>query len=127
MAGTGAIDVPQGSPSVHKGKCVQCHMVPTSYDRNGVPQTGANHVFGILQPEVAAEAHLRPLSPACRSHAALRRAPPATAGRRCLRVRTSRTLLTNRQAAMHGWDDEVSHALGAAAANLGFTGSTDAR
>ena len=30
MNGTGAIGVPQGLPGVHDGKCVQCHMPPTS-------------------------------------------------------------------------------------------------
>ena len=49
MNGTGAIDVPQGSPSVHKGKCVQCHMPPTGWGREGAG-TAANHVFEIIEP-----------------------------------------------------------------------------
>jgi hypothetical protein len=52
MDGYGAIDV-SAFPSVHKGKCVQCHMPPTSYGRN-VPQLGGNHTFQIIEPEVAA-------------------------------------------------------------------------
>jgi len=57
MNGTGAIDVRRGSPSVHRGKCVQCHMPPTGWDRHGlVPATGANHTFTIIAPDVAAEA-----------------------------------------------------------------------
>ena len=53
MNGTGAIDVPQGSPSVHKGKCVQCHMPPTTISRGDI-QLGANHTFKIIEPVVAA-------------------------------------------------------------------------
>ena len=53
MNGTGAIDVPQGSPSVHKGKCVECHMPPTTISR-GDKQLGANHTFKIIEPKVAA-------------------------------------------------------------------------
>lgn len=54
MEGYGAIDV-DGMPSVHKGKCVQCHMPPTMFSRGSV-QLGANHTFQIIEPEVAAEA-----------------------------------------------------------------------
>lgn len=50
MDGYGAIDV-ASFPSVHKGKCVQCHMPPTS-----TSPTGANHTFKIIMPEVAQEA-----------------------------------------------------------------------
>ncbi len=59
MNGTGAIDVPQGSPSVHKGQCVQCHMPPTGKDRlTGLATDNAagNHTFAIIEPDVAAEA-----------------------------------------------------------------------
>jgi len=52
MAGYGAIGVDE-VPSVHEGKCVQCHMPPTSYGR-GNPQLGGNHTFKIIDPEVAA-------------------------------------------------------------------------
>ena len=51
MDGYGAIDV-QSFPSVHKGKCIQCHMAPTSYSRGSV-QLGGNHTFTIIEPEVA--------------------------------------------------------------------------
>jgi hypothetical protein len=53
MAGYGAIDV-QGLPSVHKGRCVQCHMVPTGYEYDGATATAGNHVFAIVTPEEAA-------------------------------------------------------------------------
>jgi len=53
MAGYGAIDV-QGLPSVHKGRCVQCHMVPTGYEHDGATATAGNHVFAIVTPEEAA-------------------------------------------------------------------------
>jgi hypothetical protein len=55
MDGTGGIGVPQGTPSVHKGKCVDCHMVPTAWTREGAAN-GANHTFAIVEPDVAAEA-----------------------------------------------------------------------
>jgi nitrate/TMAO reductase-like tetraheme cytochrome c subunit len=54
MDGYGAIGV-ASFPSVHKGKCVQCHMPPTS-----TSPTGANHTFKIIEPEVAAEAKPNP-------------------------------------------------------------------
>jgi hypothetical protein len=54
MDGYGAIDV-AAYPSVHKGKCIQCHMAPTSISRGAV-QKGGNHTFEIITPVVAAEA-----------------------------------------------------------------------
>ncbi len=62
MDGYGAIDV-QSFPSVHKGKCVQCHMAPTSYSRGSV-QLGGNHTFTIIDPETAVEALPIPISTA---------------------------------------------------------------
>lgn len=53
MKGYGAVDVPQ-TPALHKGDCVQCHMVPTGYEYNGAPGTGANHLFKPIMPEYAA-------------------------------------------------------------------------
>ncbi len=53
--GYGAVDVPS-FPSVHKDKCVQCHMPPTT-----TSPTGGNHTFKIIEPEVAAEALPNPL------------------------------------------------------------------
>jgi len=50
--GYGAIDV-AAFPSVHKGKCVQCHMPPTT-----TSPTGGNHTFQIIEPEVASEARV---------------------------------------------------------------------
>lgn len=51
MDGYGAIDV-ASFPSVHKGKCVQCHMPPTSISRGSV-QLGGNHTFNIITPAQA--------------------------------------------------------------------------
>ena len=59
MEGYGAIDV-SAFPSVHKGKCVQCHMPPTSVSRGNV-QLGGNHTFNIIEPEVALEASPIPM------------------------------------------------------------------
>ena len=126
MNGTGAIDVPQGSPSVHKGRCVQCHMVPTSYDRFGVPMTGANHDFGIVEPEVAAEAVTT------KAIGGEIRHMPASSCSSCHdQDGTQYALylqetLDDRQEAMANWDAQVTTALAAAAVKLGFTGATDA-
>ena len=60
MDGYGAIDV-ASFPSVHKGKCVQCHMPPTSYSRGSV-QLGGNHTFNIITPETAVDASPIPVS-----------------------------------------------------------------
>jgi hypothetical protein len=46
--GYGAIDV-SAFPSVHKGKCVQCHQPPTTLSRGDI-QLGANHTFDIIEP-----------------------------------------------------------------------------
>jgi plastocyanin/nitrate reductase cytochrome c-type subunit len=53
--GYGAVDVP-AFPSVHKDKCVQCHMPPTT-----TSPTGGNHTFKIIEPEMASEAVPNPL------------------------------------------------------------------
>jgi len=62
MDGYGAIDV-SAFPSVHKGKCIQCHMPPTYFQRGGV-QRGANHTFTIIQPKDAVEASPVPVTTA---------------------------------------------------------------
>ncbi len=49
--GYGGIDTPS-FPSVHKDKCVQCHMPPTTLSR-GDKQLGANHTFKIITPAQA--------------------------------------------------------------------------
>jgi nitrate reductase cytochrome c-type subunit len=54
MDGYGAIDV-AAFPSVHKGKCIQCHMPPTSVSRGSV-QLGGNHTFTIITPQDANDA-----------------------------------------------------------------------
>jgi len=127
MNGTGGIDVPQGSVSVHKGACVQCHMVPTDYDRNGVPMTGANHVFAIVEPEVAKEALSTgningvkvpmPTSSCATCHAKAGD-PYAT---------YLQGTLDNRQTQMKTWDAEVGAELTAAATRLGYASVSAAR
>jgi hypothetical protein len=132
MNGTGGIDVTQGSPSVHKGKCVQCHMVPTGWGRNplGLPEgekaTAANHVFAIVEPEVAMEARttgnvggaIRPM--------------PNSSCSTCHRQDGTewalylQEVLTNRQTAMHNWDNQTLAALASAGMRLGFTGADNA-
>ena len=117
MDGTGAIDVPQGAPSVHKGKCVQCHMPPTI--SSGA--TGANHTFSIIQPEVAAAVRPNPI---------VTTTPLPTMPYSACSTCHSRTgdqdatwlqdTITDRQAAMHAWNDQVTKALTAAAKRLGF-------
>ncbi len=52
--GYGAIDVP-GAPGVHKGKCIQCHMPPTTISRGAV-QLGGNHTYKFITPRDAVEA-----------------------------------------------------------------------
>jgi len=126
MNGTGAIGVPQGTVSVHKDKCVNCHMVPTDYDRNGVPMTGANHVFAIVEPDVAAEAlstgniggvkKPMPYSSCSSCH--------AKAGDPYAQYLSG--TFENRQAQMHVWDDEVGTELTAAAARLGYASTSAA-
>jgi hypothetical protein len=60
MAGYGAIGVKQ-MPGVHEGKCIQCHMPPTSYSR-GSAQLGANHTMMIIDPDTAADASPVPIT-----------------------------------------------------------------
>jgi len=135
MDGVGAIDVPQGSPSVHKGKCVQCHMPPTTLSRGDI-QLGANHTFKIIEPDVAAAVTpvpLRTTTPvptaapvvenitmpysACSTCHSRPDDPDAT---------WLQNTLDDRQAAMHNWDDQVTSALSAAAKRLGFKGANRA-
>lgn len=52
--GYGAIDV-AAFPSVHKGKCIQCHMPPTTISR-GVVQLGGNHTYNLITPQDAVDA-----------------------------------------------------------------------
>jgi len=126
MDGTGAIGVPEGSPSVHKGKCVECHMVPTDYDRNGVPMTGANHVFAIVEPETAKES----LSTA--AIGGVKRPLPASSCSLC-HGRSSDPYAAylsgtfeNRQAQMKKWDAEVGTELTAAASRMGYASTAAA-
>jgi hypothetical protein len=69
MDGYGAIDV-ASFPSVHKGKCIQCHMPPTSYSR-GSAQLGGNHTFNIIDPAMAVSASPIPIATATAKATAL--------------------------------------------------------
>jgi hypothetical protein len=119
MDGTGAIDVPQGSPSVHKGKCVQCHMPPTTISR-GEKQLGANHTFKIIEPDVANSVT------AVTSSGVTFSSMPFSACTTCHSRPNDdaatwlQSNLDNRQAAMHSWNDQVTTALTKAAKRLGF-------
>ena len=129
MNGTGGIDVPQGSPSVHKNRCVQCHMAPVGRDRFGTPGTAGNHDFGIIEPEVAAEATVTLTPP---GGTATEFNMPTSSCSTCHKQDgTDQALylqetLDDRQAAMHNWDSQVTAALAVAAGRLGFTGADDA-
>jgi len=118
MNGTGAIDVPQGSPSVHKGKCVQCHMVPTGYEYNGAAGTAGNHTFKIITPEAAASQTTKTATGV--------QAMPYSACTTChsrpndQQATWLQSTLDDRQAAMKSWDAQVTSALTLAAKRLGF-------
>ena len=118
MNGTGAIDVPQGSPSVHKGKCVQCHMVPTGYEYNGAAGTAGNHTFKIITPDAAASQTTKTATGV--------QAMPYSACTTChsrpndQQATWLQSTLDDRQAAMKSWDAQVTSALTLAAKRLGF-------
>jgi len=121
MNGTGAIDVPQGSPSVHKGKCVQCHMPPTGRDRvDGRPATAGNHVFAIIEPALAVEA-ITSGNVAGKKwdmyNSACTTCHSRPGDSQALWLQET---LDNRQEAMHAWNDQVTAALTKAAKRLGF-------
>ena len=129
MEGVGAIDVMQGSPSVHKGKCVECHMPPTTFSRGSV-QLGANHTFKIIEPEVAAEVSPIPVRTTTPTPGA---SPVITYSTMPFSACTTchsrpndeaatwlQDTLTYRQEAMHRWNDQVTAALTSAAKKLGF-------
>jgi len=120
MDGTGAIDVQTSGPSVHKGKCVQCHMPPTGYEHDGATGTAGNHLFAIITPEQAKTTTLdfgdygvKPM--------------PYSACTTCHSRQGDdqavwlQNTLTQRQTAMHSWDDQVTEALATAAGYLGYS------
>ena len=129
MNGTGGIGVPQGSPSVHKGKCVQCHMPPTTVSRGSV-QLGANHTFKIIEPVTAVDVEPIPFRTTTPSPGATPvvsyTTMPFSACTTChSRPNDDAALyiqdtLDNRQEAMHRWNDQVTVALTKAAKRLGF-------
>jgi hypothetical protein len=117
MDGTGAIGVPQGLPGVHNGKCVQCHMVPTTSGYGGI-QKGGNHTMQIVYPKVAASATVGSTT-----------GMPYSACTTC-HSRTTPTMDTDavwlqdtidqRQAAMHNRYDKTAADLHAAGLRLGY-------
>ena len=120
MEGVGAIDVMQGSPSVHKGKCVQCHMPPTTVSSRAGVELGANHTFKIIEPEVAA--NVKSLTVGSRTFTEMPFSACSTCHSRpndqpAMWVQDT---LTYRQEAMHRWVDQVTAALTKAARKLGY-------
>ena len=136
MDGVGAISVMQGSPSVHKGKCVQCHMPPTTLSR-GDKQLGANHTFAIIEPAVAAGVDPVPL----------RTTTPSPSGSPVVEMGTMpysacttchsrpnddaavwlQDTIDQRQEWTHAKVDEIWAVLDSAAVNLGYADTTAAR
>ncbi len=137
MAGVGAIDVPS-MPGVHEGKCVDCHMPPTSYSRGAV-QLGGNHTMKIIDPAVAAAVSPIPIATVTPSPWATSSATPSPAtsvvngvmpfsacstchGRSSDPLATYlSSTITQRQAQMHAWDDQAITELTAAAVRLGYS------
>jgi hypothetical protein len=125
MEGRGAIGVPAGSPSVHKDACVQCHMVPTQYDRNAVPMTGANHIFAVVEPGIAKESlstgNIGPTGDSIK-----RPMPNSSCG--VCHAKANDPYATyldgvfeNRQEQMQTWDAQAGTELLAAAGRMGYT------
>lgn len=118
MQGVGAIGV-KPYPGVHQGKCVQCHMPPTTVSGHGGVQLGANHTMDIIMPQVAADTvpvsiggYTGPM--------------PFSACTTC-HSRTGdqdatwlQDTIDQRQADMHAWYDRVTAALTKAAKRLGY-------
>jgi hypothetical protein len=126
MAGTGAIDVPS-MPGVHQGKCVECHMAPTSYSRGSV-QLGGNHTMTIIDPKVAASASPIPIATATVSGAPVvtTGVMPFSACSTC-HGRSSDPLatylsdtITQRHATMHSKIDAVHLEMVAGATRIGY-------
>jgi len=126
MDGTSAIDV-TGSPSIHHGKCISCHMVPTGYGYDGAAGTSGNHVFAIVSPasadgqttQTATGPQKMPYSSCSGPHPlgschGTASDPLATA---------RQAVLTSTQAAIHSLYDQVTTELAAAATRLGYTGA----
>ena len=126
MDGYGAIDVP-AFPSVHKGKCVQCHMPPTTLSR-GEKQLGANHTFKIITPGQADN-----VKPVTSGTAAPFVNMPFSACTTChSRPGDDAALwlqdtIDQRQSWTHMKVDEIHAALADAAVRLGYANEMDAR
>ena len=125
MDGTGAIDVTPAGPSVHRGKCVQCHMPPTGYEHDGATGTAGNHLFAIITPEQARSTTLDFGSYGVRSmpYSACTTCHSRSGDHEALWLEDT---LTDRQAAMHRWDGQVTAALATAAGYLGYQGADPA-
>ena len=123
MSGTGAIDVPQGSPSVHKGQCVQCHMPPTGKDRTtglATDNAAGNHTFAIIEPDVAAEALTTNAIAGAKRNMTYSACTTCHSREGDSQATYLQHVIDDRQEAMHAWDDKTTAALTAAAKRLGF-------
>ncbi len=135
MAGYGAIGVKQ-MPGVHEGKCIQCHMPPTSYSR-GAAQLGANHTMDIIDPKVAADSSPVPVATTTPtpggSPVVTTAVMPYSSCSTC-HGRASDPLATylqgtieQRQSWTKGQISQLQDELNAAAVKLGYTDSTAAQ
>ncbi len=130
MNGTGAIGVPQGLPGVHKGKCVQCHMAPTSTGYDGI-QLGGNHTFKVIMPNVSVSTSPRamPFSACSTCHsqgyayaiAKIKAKRAKTAGYGGDNALWLQDTIDQRQAAMKAKYNLVAGDLHAAGTLMGFT------
>jgi len=123
MSGTGAIDVPQGSPSVHKGQCVQCHMPPTGKDRTtglATDNAAGNHTFAIIEPDVAAEALTTNAIAGEKRNMTYSACSTCHSREDDSQATYLQHVIDDRQEAMHAWNDKTTVALTAAAKRLGF-------
>lgn len=125
MDGTGAIDVPEGGPGVHKGRCVQCHMPPTGYEHDGATATAGNHLFAIITPEQAETTTLDFGSSGVKPmpYSACTTCHSRSGDDRAIWLQDT---MTDRRAIMHKWDAQVTEALATAAGHLGYQGVDDA-
>ena len=113
MDGTGAIGVHAGLGERAQGRVRPVpHGRRPDYDRNAVPMTGANHVFAIVEPEVAMEARTTAnIAGRGQAHAEARPAARVTPRTGDPYASYLQDTLDNRQAQMRTWDAEVGDEL----------------
>jgi hypothetical protein len=130
MDGIGAIDVPK-TPALHKGLCVQCHMVPTAVGSDGSPSVAANHIFTPIMPEEAMNTTVvlsiggvdttvhMPYSACSTCH-------EGTNGDNVAKTEAMQEIIDQRQEWTHGMVDEVMATLDAKAVQMGFANAEEA-